>query len=143
MARYETTIEVSTQPQQAFEFLSDFSNTTEWDPSVVSAIKHGDDPIGVGSTFTLTVEFFGRENVIDYVITDYQPNTRVVLRGENAGVVAIDEILVAANGAKTSVCYSADLRFSGFARLIDPVMGRVFKRIGDHARDGMIKRLNR
>ena len=143
MARYETTIEVLMQPQAAFELLSDFSRTTEWDPSVVSAVKHGDQPVGLGSIFTLTVKFFGRENVIDYEITEYQPNSRVVLRGENAGVVAIDQILIKQNGEKTAVTYSADLQFNGFAKLIDPVMGRVFKRIGDRARDGMIERLNR
>ena len=54
-----------------------------------------------------------------------------------------DEIRVAAVGGGTSVGYDADLQVEGPAgRLMDPLLGLAFRRIGDRAAVGLGKALN-
>ena len=54
-----------------------------------------------------------------------------------------DEIRVVPVGAGTSVTYDADLRLKGpLGRLMDPLLGLAFRRIGDRAAVGLGKALN-
>ena len=81
----------------------------------------------------------GRENSIVYEIIQFEAPRRVVLRGENAGSVSVDEINVkpAHNGHGSVVTYRADVDLAGAFKIISPIFSLVFKRMGDQARDQM------
>ena len=138
MARYIATLHTDNPIEQTFAYLSDFSTTEEWDPGTTRAERLDEGPIGKGARFKLRARFLGRESDLVYEITALEPPRRVVLRGENAAVVSLDEMtLEPADGGGTRVTYDASLSFKGPLRLASPVLSMAFRRVGDHALMGL------
>jgi Polyketide cyclase / dehydrase and lipid transport len=142
MARYRTTIE-STLPQaDAFAYMADFANARVWDPSVSEARRVDVGPIGIGSAFDLVARFGGRDVPLRYEIVEYDSPRRVVLEAQRPGFVSRDTITVEPAGSGSVVHYDATLAFSGLGRLFDPVMQRIFNRVGAQATLGIRTALN-
>ena len=61
----------SNKPLDAvFDYLSDFTTTTEWDPGTVTTVRqHGDG--GVGTTYLNTSTFLGRKTQLTYVVDEF------------------------------------------------------------------------
>jgi len=137
MASYKATLETQIPAQDVFAYLSDFSNTEEWDPGTVQAHRVDDGPIGEGSEFRLVAAFLGRKSAISYRVVEYDPPRTVSFRGENSTVVSLDRIAVAGAGGGSRVTYDADLTLKGWLKPADPLLGLVFKRLGDRALAGM------
>ena len=137
MARYTTSVQTPQPVEEAFAYLSDFSTTAEWDPGVVEAERLTAGPVGEGSEFRVVAEFMGRKVPLIYVVTEYEAPTRIVLRGESSTVVSLDEITVGHADDGALVTYDARLTLKGPLRVADPLLGLVFKRIGDRAAAGM------
>jgi len=142
MARYLTRIESSLPQAEAFDYMADFANARLWDPSVSEAHRVGVEPIGVGSTFDLVARFGGRDVPLRYEIVEYDPPRRVVLEARNPRFVSKDTITVEPGAAGSVVHYDASLVFAGAGRLLDPVMERIFNRVGARATLGMQTALN-
>src|SRR6478609_4549537 len=142
MARYTASLETPRSPADAFAFLSDFSTTEEWDPGVVEATRLGDAPIGVGTEFQVLARFLGRTNTLTYRVVEFEPESLVTLRGENATVVSLDRITFEPVGEGTRVTYDAELTLKGPLRLADPFLGLAFNRVGDRAFEGLRTTLN-
>jgi hypothetical protein len=142
MARYVTKIESALPQAEAFTYMANFANARVWDPSVREAGPIGTAPVGIGSAFDVVSRFGGRDVPLRYEIVEYDPPRRVVLEARRPGFVSTDTITVepAANGS--AVHYDAMLAFGGVGRLFDPVMQRIFNRVGARATRGMQKALN-
>jgi hypothetical protein len=137
VARYTTTIRSKLAPAKAFAYMADFSNARLWDPSVSEAQRSAEGPLGVGSTFDLVARFAGRNVPLTYSIVEFEPPARVVLEARR-GFVSRDTITVSASDDGGSlVHYDALLSFTGIGRLFDPVMQRVFDRVGAKAAAGI------
>jgi hypothetical protein len=142
MARFMTTVE-STLPQEAaFDYMADFSNTRLWDPSVSRADRLGDGPIGTGSAFGVVTRFAGRDLELQYEIVEYDPPRRVVLEARRPGLASRDTITVDPTADGSVVRYDAQVLLSGARRLLDPLVQRVFDRVGAKAEAGMRSALN-
>ena len=113
-----------------------------WDPSVSEARRVGEAPIGIGSAFDLVARFGGRDVPLRYEIVEYDSPRRVVLEAQRPGFVSRDTITVEAAGNGSVVHYDATLAFGGVGRLFDPVMQRIFNRVGARATLGMQTALN-
>ncbi len=137
MARYTASIETPRPPAETFAYLSDFSTTEEWDPSVVEAERLGDTPVGEGTEFRVVADFLGRKAALTYRIVEFEPGEAVTLRGENATVVSLDRITFEPTDGGTRVTYDADLALKGPLRFADPLLGLAFKRVGDRALEGL------
>lgn len=135
MAEYKATINTQLAPDQAFALMADFANAKHWDPATLDSKLLGDKSVGVGARFELNMKIFGRENDIVYEITEFDPPSRVVLRGENAGSVAEDEITVVPSGEGSQVTYAAVVTMKGAFKAIGPIFAPVFKRMGDEAKE--------
>src|SRR5450755_1937954 len=101
-------IVVADKPLDAvFDYLCDFTTTTEWDPgTVVTVIQHGDG--GVGTTYLNTSAFLGRRTQLVYVVRELVPGERIALRGENKTVIAVDTMSFRRVEAGTEVTYTAE-----------------------------------
>jgi carbon monoxide dehydrogenase subunit G len=141
MARYETVIEVPATAADAFAYVADFTNTAEWDPSVVSAERVDDGPIGEGSQFRVVVAFFGRRIELTYTIERYAPPSEVVLVGTGKSVESRDTITVMANGDGSKIQYDAQLRLKGAMRVLDKGLQLPFTSMGERAAAGLATRL--
>lgn len=136
MAVYEATIESPMSQTEAFDYMADFSNAREWDPSVSSA-ELLEESVRQGSHFRLKVNFAGREIELDYEMTEFDPHNKAVLRAENSTTVSLDTITVEPRGTGSLVTYHADLSLKGPLRLFDLGLGLLFNRLGDNAKEGL------
>jgi carbon monoxide dehydrogenase subunit G len=137
MANYKATLESHLPAEEVFSYLSDFSNTREWDPSTVQAERVDDGPVREGSEFRLVAAFLGRESAITYRVVEYDPPNAVGFRGENSTVISLDRIAVEATDTGSRIAYDAKLTLKGLSKLADPLLGIAFRRVGDRALAGM------
>ncbi len=137
MTKLYEQIETSLDPEAAFAFVADFANSAAWDPGVASSEQLDPGPVGVGARYRLGVRLAGRVAPMEYRITVFEPSARVVLEGKGSGVSAVDEIRFAPAGSGTRIDYTADIRLSGLLRLVQPLLGSQFARIGREAIAGM------
>ena len=142
MARYETTIESRLPAAEAFAYMADFANARIWDPSVSKASRVGEGPLGIESAFDLVARFAGRDVPLRYTIVSYAPPHQVVLEAHRPGFLSRDTITVEPAEHGSDVHYDAMLAFSGIGRLFDPLMQRIFDRVGAQATTGMKAALN-
>ena len=143
MAHYKASIETQLPRAEVFAYLSDFSNTEEWDPGTVHAERVGRGPVGEGSEFQLVAAFLGRNRAITYRVVHYDPPNGVSFRGENSTVVSLDRVTLEPTHAGTRIAYHADLALKGPLKLADPLLAVAFKRVGDQALAGMRNTLAR
>ncbi|HMD57999.1 MAG TPA: SRPBCC family protein [Solirubrobacteraceae bacterium] len=137
MANYSATLETQIPREEAFAYLSDFSNTEEWDPGTVQAERIGEGPIGEGSEFRLVAAFLGRETALTYRVVEHEPPNAVSFRGENSTVISLDRVTIVTAGTGTRITYDARLTLKGPLKLADPLLALAFKRVGDRALAGM------
>ncbi len=142
MAHYVTSIESALPQAEAFAYMTDFANARVWDPSVSQARRVGMAPIGIGSAFDLVARFGRRDVSLRYEIVEYDAPRRVVLEAQRPGFVSRDTITVEPAGEGSIVRYDATLAFAGLGRLFDPIMQRIFNRVGAAATLGMQTALN-
>ena len=74
---------VTDKPRSAvFDYLSDFTTTTEWwGPGTVVTVNHHGDG-GAGTTYLNTSTFLGRKTQLTYIVREFIPGERIRLRGE-------------------------------------------------------------
>ena len=125
----------------AFAYVADFANSSEWDPGVATAERSGDGPVGVGSRYRLGVRMAGRVAPMEYRISVFDPPHRLVLVGSGSGVEAVDDIRFTETATGTRIDYTADIRLGGLLRVVQPLLGSVFARIGRNAAAGMARTL--
>lgn len=143
MARYVATVSTGKAVEEAFDYLADFSSVSEWDQTAVRARMLGESP-GLGTEFEVVVRFAARELAFLYRTTTFERPKRLVFRAESSTVVSEDTITfrpAAAGGSE--VTYEADLRPKGLMKLTDPILALAFKRLGDNAKAGLERELNR
>lgn len=142
MTRLHETIETTLPLADTFAFIADFANAEVWDPGTLVSKRRGDGPVGVGATYDLTVKMGGGAAPMTYIIETFEPDRRVVLRGEGERATARDDIRFEATDAGgTRVDYTADIELKGWLRLIQPLLGGAFRKLGDDARTGMTRAL--
>ena len=134
---------VTTPQDQVFEFTADFSNSEKWDPGVVSSVKISDGPVGVGTMYDLEVKFGSGTIPMVYEITEYEPDTRVVLLGRGEKLTAVDEITFAFADNMTVIDYTADLTFYNYFKYLGPLLNRPLRGVGEKALDGLVAALER
>ncbi len=143
MARYRTTVASTWAPERAFRYMADFSNSAHWDPGVTGAHKINTNEVGLGTKFELLATFNGRAMPLTYEVTVFDPPHRVTLRAQTPLIVSVDEVTFTPTDSGTDVTYDASLRTRGWLRLVAPVVALMFKGIGDRARAGLARELNR
>ncbi len=142
MARYVTTVDTTWDRERAFAYLADFASISDWDPGVVRSKRLSDEPFAVGARFEVISSFLGREIPLVYEVLEIDPPRRVLLRAETSTMTSLDEMTFDLRpGGGTLVTYDADLALKGVAKVAEPGMRLAFRRIGDHARDGLRDRL--
>ncbi len=137
MATYAATITSARSAADTFTYLADFSNAASWDPGVLDAERIGAGAVAVGTRFRLTVPFLGRRLALVYRVTRLDPGRDVMLRAAGRLLLATDRITVGQDGSRTVVRYEAQVRLRGPLRLLDPLLARGFRAVGDRATAGL------
>ena len=121
MPAVSRTFTTTATPDAAYAYLSDFTHAEEWDPGTQSCERTSGDG-GVGTTYRNVSKFLGREVVVTYTTAELAPPTRVHLRGTNEQFEGHDIFEITASGRGSQVRYTAQMSFSGLARLAAPVV---------------------
>jgi hypothetical protein len=141
MATYSATIASPKRAEEVFDYMAKFSNVTEWDPTAAEATQTVGESPGPGAAFHVLVRWMGREIPLDYETVAYERPRRVVLRAENSTTVSEDTITVEPKGSGCEMTYEAELALKGPMRLIGPLFGLAFRRLGDNAAAGLRREL--
>jgi hypothetical protein len=126
MSRFVEVIDVPIPVEQAFDYMADFRNSTEWDPSVLSAEQTVGSDIRQGSSFRLAFRFLGQTLDLTYEIEAYEPPYRLILAGGNESVHSVDELTFAPREGGTRITYEACLELKGLRALAQPLLSCVF-----------------
>jgi uncharacterized protein YndB with AHSA1/START domain len=140
--RIERTVVVDVPLRRAFDYLVDFTTTTEWDPGTVTTVRCEGDG-GVGTSYRNTSTFLGRETSLVYVVEELVTDERIRLRGENKTVISVDTMAFRPTDAGTEVTYTADFTFKGLSRLLAPLLKPALSRLGNEAESGLRAALTR
>lgn len=142
MPRYSATVRCAGAAEEVFDYMADFANVAEWDPSAVRAeVIDGAAP-GKGTRYSVVSRFMGRDVPLEYTTTEYKPSSLVTLRGENSTTISIDTITVRPLEGGSEMTYEADLQLKGVAKLLTPAIGLAFKGLGDRAADSLRSKLS-
>jgi hypothetical protein len=142
MTRLRETIDTSLPLDETFAFVADFANARLWDPGVATSERIDTGPVGLGARYRLGVRMRGRVAPMEYRITTYEPSRRVVLTGEGSNVSAVDEIRFDPTPTGTHVDYTADIRLTGWMRVVEPFAGAAFQKVARDALGGMQRALD-
>ncbi len=131
MLSVQRTFEVAAPLDQVFAFLSDFTNTEQWDPGTVTTTRADNGPLEVGASFHNVSEFRGRRTELEYRLERFEPGERLTFVGKNKTVTATDDLSFRAADGHTSITYRAHFDFHGLARLAEPLLKSGFEKIAD------------
>ncbi len=140
--RLERTVRTDKPIGQVFDYLADFTHTTEWDPGSVKTVRTSGDG-GLGTVYANTSKFAGRETDLTYTVIEHEPGRKIALRGENKTVTAVDTMTFREVGGGTEVTYVADFDFGLLGPVIGLVLRPAFKKLGDEAEQGLNEALAR
>lgn len=142
MPTIRRTVTVDRPLADVWAFLADFTTTEEWDPGTLRTTRRSGDG-GVGTVYDNVSKFAGRESKLIYTVETFEPERLLRLRGENPAVTTTDTMTFTGDDRRTTVDYVAGFEFHGWPRFVVPLMGPLFKRLGDQAADGMRQALSR
>jgi carbon monoxide dehydrogenase subunit G len=131
----ERTVETDRPIDRVFDYLSDFTNTEEWDPGTVSTKRVDSGPIAVGTRFHNVSQFRGRETQLEYRLTRLEPVRRLTFVGENKTVTSTDDLRLSSTATGTAIRYQARFDFKGMAKLTSPFLRSTFEKLADQTAD--------
>lgn len=135
----ERTFTVARPVEAVFDYLSDFSHTTDWDPGTVQTRRVSGDG-GVGTTYANTSQFLGRKVELSYETMEVARPTRLRFRGTNGKAVSTDTMTFSpADGSSaTRIHYRADFDFGAVTNLVAPlVLKRKIEALADETVEKM------
>jgi hypothetical protein len=137
MPQYIATIPSTWSINEAFDYMSDFSNARFWDPSVQSAQRLEMGELALDSRFELTVRFAGRDQILQYRVTDFERPHRVVFTSATDALLSKDTLSFEPRPSGCLMTYHAELRLNGISALATPLLAMMFRPLGDRARDSL------
>jgi hypothetical protein len=143
MAIYTTSIESKLSVADAFSYMAAFENVAQWDPGVLEAQRLTDGPVHLGTEFLVHTQTGKRKIPLTYRVTEFAEGSRLVLSAATSTLRSVDEIRVVANEGGSTVTYKANLSLLGILRIANPFLNSTLQKIGDRARDGLRRELNR
>jgi hypothetical protein len=141
MARYRGTVESARSAEETFDYMAEFANVTEWDPTAAEARRLDEAEPSLGSRFFVRVHWLGRDLPLTYEAVEFDRPRRLVLRASNSTSVSEDTITVEPAGDGARLVYEANVQLKGPLRLFDPLLGLAFKSLGDNAAAGLRREL--
>ncbi len=141
MPRYLTSVPTAWSPAEAFGFMADVRNFVRWDPGVESVSAVGGDGPGLGASYDVVVRAGPRPLVLRYVVEEWEAPRRLLLVAKTATLRSVDEIRVEPADGGALVTYDARLDLRGVLCVGNPLLGLVFRRVGDRAAAGLRRAL--
>jgi hypothetical protein len=142
MARYVAVVDCPLSAPEAFALVADLRRFADWDPGVATAVQTSPaaaDQQGPGAdaVYELTLAPPSAPVRLRYRVVEFQPPNRVVVEARTRLLRSFDTISVAETATGSLVVYEAELHLAFPFGLADPIVGQVFRVIGDRAAEGL------
>lgn len=124
--------------EELFRYFADFTTTNQWDPNTVKTTLISGEG-GIGSRYSNTSKFNGKESSLVYEVFEYKPNSVIRLRGENKNITAIDTMAIVDHGDTRTFTYEAKFKLKGLAALAAPFLRKAFNALAKDAEAGLRK----
>ena len=142
MPKIERTVTVDKPLEAVWTYLTDFTNTEDWDPPTVSTTRTSGDG-GVGTVYRNVSSLLGHEVEIEYTVLEVEPHSVFRLEGTASSMKMLDTMRFSESPEGVTVTYTAEFDPQGGAKLAEPLMPLGLKKIGDGAQEQMQEALER
>ncbi len=124
------TIEVERPVEEVFRYVSDFQTCQEWDATATAATRLNPGPVGKGARYQVFCALPVGQLELEYEITDYVENEKVVLLGKGRFFDVEDTILFSPTESGCEVDYTARFDYRAGMGAIAPAMKSGLERMG-------------
>ncbi|KQY55945.1 hypothetical protein ASD11_15780 [Aeromicrobium sp. Root495] len=140
MPDVERTVTTTAPLSTVFTYLSDFTNTEEWDPPTVRTTRESGDG-GPGTVYRNVSKILGHETEVEYTVEQVVPDQLFQLRGKATGVELLDTMTFESVPEGTKVTYHAEFMPQGAAKLGEFLLPPALKKLGDDTAESLEKAL--
>ena len=141
MLRITKTITVARCAEDCFLYLSDVRKLIEWDPAVSATRKDSQGVVAKGSYFTVRVAIGVLSVPFRYIITEHNPNRRIVIAGRSSFLNVNDTIELSDYNGQTTISYRAEFHFKFGVERLFPRLADALDRQCQLAIDGLERAL--
>lgn len=140
MARFTTTIPSTKTPEEAFHYMADLRNFSQWDRNIIKVEQVSGDGPGLETIFDITVRGLGgRPSTLRYKTIEFDSPTNILVKGHNTIFTSIDRITITPTPTGCDVTYDAILTANWIVAPMNLVLGAVFNKVGQAATKGLRK----
>ena len=127
MTNVEVSIVINRPLEEVFVFLSDLRNNLKWRSGMIEAEKTSAGPIGVGTTYRMVNDLFGRRIEGEAEVTEYEPNRKYATMNKSGLPIETKRIFEAVDGG-TRVTFAVKAELGGLFKLAEPLVASMGKR---------------
>ncbi len=130
---FEQSLEIQRPLSSVYAYLSDFSNTASWDPSVIQAQKTTPGPLQVGTHFDIQVKFAWTQLSLNYHIIEMQKDRYLELKGMADNYSVVDRIRFSGDDNHCTIHYQIDVYYQEPMAKFAPLLSPLVKANAEHA----------
>jgi carbon monoxide dehydrogenase subunit G len=127
MINVQVSIVINRPLKEVFSFLSNLENNMKWRSGMIKAEKISEGSIGVGTTYRMINNFFGRRVEGEAVVTEYELNRKYATMNKSGLPVKTQRMFESVEGG-TRVTFSVETELGGIFKLVEPLMASIGKR---------------
>lgn len=144
MATVERTVTTSTPLPVVWEYLTDFTNASEWDPPTVSCeVIEGDG--GVGTRYRNVSGLLGYESEVIFEVVERAPLQTFRMHGDAGKSLQLTDTITFSESANghTEVTYHAIFDLQGGAAVAEPLSQPALKLLANRVAASLQENLDR
>lgn len=143
MAHFAVTINSTKTPNEAFAYMSDLRNFSEWDRNIIKVEQINGNTPGLHTVFDITVRgTSGKPSVLRYTTLEFDEPHNILVKGRNNMFTSVDRITIVPTERGCDVTYDATLTANGIYWPMNFVLGKIFNKVGQSASKGLRKVLS-
>lgn len=128
MINVQVSIVINRPLEEVFIFLSNLENNLKWRSGMIKAEKISEGPIGVGTTYRMINNYFGRRVEGEAVVTEYELNRKYATMNKSGFPIETQRMFAAVEGGtRVTFAVKAEL-LGGFFKLAEPLVASIGKR---------------
>lgn len=116
------TTSIARPSAEVFDFLTDGRNRPQWDATVISEELTSPPPLGAGSTIHTRMSVLGREVDFDWLVTGFDPPTRMAIVSTEGLVPTSLTLAFASFDEACHVSATIEGEPTGMLRFVEPLI---------------------
>lgn len=126
--RVESRIDIHAPAARIFAFIADVQRQPEWIGAVSGVSNVSSDPVGLGTTFRLSLALMGKTAEADQAVTRFEPDT-VFTQSTTSGPIPTEiTISLSESNGVTTVHNVTEADISSLGRFAGPIVTRTIRR---------------